>query len=735
MTPVFASNIVLDPILPVPLVALLAAVLGGLTLYIYAGVGSRLARWRNILLTVFRLLGLTLVLVILLQPSRLEIIPAPTIDKVTLVALDTSRSMNQTDVVKASRLDAAKTLLTDATLVPRDGVVRDAKLRLFEFSEDAAAVTAPLPSLAAKGASTRIHRSVVTMLNSLASGEGAKALILLTDGHDFELQNPAKTGFIARSRQVPIYAVPLGKQGKVRDAAVRITNFQPYTYVKQKARIAALVRLVGCEFEDLQIQLLRQNQILQTRRVNADEHQQLPLEFEVTEPVVGQYEYEVRVVPLPGEVEVANNSAITYLNVIDQQIKVLLLEGSPYWDTTFLQRSLMRNDKTDVDLIIQYADRKARVICKTPSSAELKVPETAEQFNQYDLVILGRSVDKLLGRAQLTALEQSVRDHGTALIFSRGRAFEGELAKNELEPVIWDEKKTERPRLQLGREGQTLAPFRALAEQSGGLDAVPDLIAGRDATDKKPLTATLALAQNRDDGSTLPGMVHRRYGQGQVLSVGVEGLWRWAFNAKVEGVNNLFDRFWDQMVLWLMAGRDFVPNKQFSFRTSSANILRGEKVYFRLVMRTLDASVRSVPLALYHGDALVGKTSFAAGPGQEPWRLGAEFLPEKLGKYRAVATFPDGTTQESRFIVFDENLEETEVATDAGYLKKLCESSGGRLLKPEELAKFAAELRDEKVDATPKTRLVSLWDKAWTFWLIGLLFGVDWFLRRRWGLS
>ena len=76
------------------------------------------------------------------------------------------------------------------------------------------------------------------MLNSLGASEGAKALILLTDGHDFELVNPAKTGLMAHSRQVPIYAVALGKQGKVRDVSVHITSYQPYCYVKQKARIS-----------------------------------------------------------------------------------------------------------------------------------------------------------------------------------------------------------------------------------------------------------------------------------------------------------------------------------------------------------------------------------------------------------------------------------------------------------------------------------------------------------------
>ncbi|MDB6125955.1 MAG: hypothetical protein JWQ71_4948 [Pedosphaera sp.] len=734
MNPIFAtSKIVLDPILPVPVVILLGVLMAALTLIAYVKVGSRLGNGKNLVLTVFRLIGIALVLLVLLQPSELEQIPPPIHQKVTLVALDTSRSMKQTDVEKTSRMDAAKNILMDADLIPRDGLIKDPSLRLFEFSENAVPVSSSLLDLTPKGESTRLHRSMTTIANSLAAGEGAKALILLTDGHDFELVNPSKTGLMAKSRQIPIYAVALGKQGKVRDASIRITSYQPYCYVKQKARISGMLRFIGCEFEDVQVELLRQNQVVQTQRINAGDAGQAPVQFEVAEKDVGQYEYEMRVVPLEGEVDKENNSAITYLNVIDQQIQVLVLEGSPYWDTTFLQRSLMRNDKIDLDSIIQYAPKKARLIRKKPSDQELKVPETAEQFNHYDVIILGRSVEKLLNREQLDLLQNYVKNQGGTVVFSRGPAFEGELAKNDLEPVIWDEKVKEKVRLQIGREGQGLAPFRILAEQSGA-DKVPELIAGRGITEKKPLTATLASAQGSEGGDLMPGIVQRRFGQGQVLSVGVDGLWRWAFNAKIEGVNTLFDRFWDQMVLWLMAGRDFLPNQQFSLRTSSANILLGEKAYFRVVMRSPDPKVKEIPIVFYRGEQEVGRTTLNPLPGQDVYRLLAEYLPEKVGKYRAAVRFPDGTTQESRFIVFQENLEETEVATDVGYLKRLCESSGGRLLAPGELAKLNTELRNEKVDTTPKTRLQTVWDRAWFFYLIGLLFGVDWYLRRRWGL-
>jgi hypothetical protein len=736
MTPLLAAQpgIVFDPIIPVGAVALLGAAMAVLTVAIYWRVGSRLSATQNAILLVFRLCGLALVLLLLLQPSRVEEIPPPMTNRVTLVAVDDSRSMAQKDVEQGTRSQAARALLGDVGLVKPDGAPADRDTRLFQFGEDAA----PLKSVAGlttDGATTRVHHSISTILSSLGANDTARALLVLSDGHDFELVNPARTGFLARQRGVPIYAVALGKQGKVRDVSVHITSYQPYCYVKQKARISAALRLIGCELETLHVQLARGDQVVQTQTLHAGDESEIAVNFDVTEPAVGQYEYEIRVARLPGEIDVENNRALTYLNVIDQQIQVLFLEGSPYWDTTFLQRSLLRNDKMNVDSIVQYAGGKARVVRKKPSETELKIPATAEDWRRYDVIVLGRSVDKLLSAEAVGQLEDYVKNHGGTVIFSRGRAF-GEGIPNELEPVIWSAQPTEHVRLQVAREGQALAPFRTITGP-GSPDTVPDLIASYGVTEKKSLAETLATAQSADGGESVPGMVHRRFGEGQVLSVGVDGLWRWAFNAKIDGANTLFDRFWDQMILWLMAGRDFLPTQQYALRANSANIPLGEKIYFRAIIRDSAAAAAralDVPLSIANDNVEQGRTTLRPD-ANAPDKLSAEYLAAKPGKYTATAKFPDGTTQSARFVVFDDNLEQTEVATDAGYLRKLCESSGGRLLDPLELRKLLAELKNDKVEAAPLRKLVSAWDRVWVFWLIGALFGCDWYLRRRWGLA
>jgi hypothetical protein len=329
-------------------------------------------------------------------------------------------------------------------------------------------------------------------------------------------------------------------------------------------------------------------------------------------------------------------------------------------------------------------------------------------------------------------LNQYVKDLSGTVVFCRGRAF-GNGATGELEPVLWGDKARDRVRLSAAQEGRNLSAFRALSDDAQGVEALPELLTARNVAESKPLTATLAVAAGRDDNQSAPAIVHRRYGRGQVVSVGVEGLWRWGLNAKVTGNSSPFDRFWDQMILWLLAGRDFVPTRQYSFRPNSANVLLGEKAYFRLTMRQPDAKVKSVPLTIYLGDQEVSRVNLTA-PAGDSGRLSAEFLPERTGRYRAMAKFPDGTTQESRFIVFTENVEETEVATDVVCLRRLCESSGGRLIEPAELPRLLKELGSEKADVTPKTRLRPIWNVAWVFYAAGLLFGADWFLRRRWGL-
>ncbi len=726
-------NFTLDPLFPIGITVAAALILGVSTLLIYLRIGASLSWFKKCALTTLRVAGIVLIVLLLLQPSRIELIAPLTTTHVTLVAVDNSRSMAQRDVEQGTRTDAARAALTDAGLLRSDGTAAQDDTRLFKFGTNATPIT-NVRQLDADDPTTRTHSSITDLLGSLRANETARAILLLSDGHDFEYVNPAKTGFLARGRETPIYGIVTGRQGRVRDVGARITSYLPYTYVKQKARLTASLRLIGCELETIDVELLRDGVPVQKRRIEAGDASEIPVEFEVTEPAVGQHEYEVLVRPLEGETDRENNSALTYLNVIDQQIQVLVLEGSPYWDSTFLQRSLMRNEKMNVDTVISYGPEKTRFIRKKAGAAGFKMPKLPQDWRLYDVVVLGREVDTILGVEGMKQLDDYVKNQGGTVIFSRGPAFGETSAKSELEPVIWGDSPAEHVRMSASREGQSLAPFRALTEQQQKEGSLPDLIAVHPISEKKTLAATLATARVGTTGDPVPAMVHRRFGEGQVLSVGVDGLWRWAFNVHVEGPNTFFDRFWDQIILWLMAGRDFTPAQKFSMRASSANIPLGEKIYLRAAHRGGTTALREVPVVITQAGKEVGRTVLSAA-NEAPDKLAAEYLPAKPGRYEATAQLPGGPKTRVRFFVFEENAERTEVTTDPAYLKRLCEASGGRVVLPDEVAKLLADLKTNEISTAPATRLHSLWDRASVFWLLGMLFAADWFLRRRWGLS
>lgn len=730
------GDLVFDPLVPGPLVGLLALVLGAATLWVYWVTSARLTRGRRWLLLTLRLALVAGVLILLLQPSRIRVDPRAAETKVTLVALDTSRSMRQTDVDGRSRLEAARKLLWDTGLAPQGGVPAPEDVRLLRFDTDAAPLTGPLDALQADGASTRFNQSVQSMIGSLAAGEGANALFLLSDGHDFELVNAAQTALAARSRRVPIYAVPFGGDRQARDVSVRITSYQPFHYVRQTIRLNASIRPLGAPYETLEITLLREGREVKRQTVVVREEPQVPVSFDVTEPAAGQFEYTLRITPLTGEADTANNTATTYLNVIDRKIRVLMIEGKPYWDTTFLQRSLRRNDKLEVDVVSGYAKGRFHVVRTDGEQSAFKLPTDAPAWSAYDAVILGQGVDQVLSPAQLAALERSVDQLGGVVIFARGDAVSGGGQLDAMQPVTWGKVTRESIALKVAQDGRGAPPFRVLAE-AGAKDTVPPALLGRRAPGiPKTLSATLAVTVG--DGE-FPAFVHRRFGSGQVLGVGVAGLWRWAFNAKIDGPNSLFDRFWDQTILWLVNNRDTAPGLRYTFRANTANVLLGEMLHLRIVQRELEGPAvppaASLALSVRRDEREVARVTALPQAQGDPLRLAAEYVPERVGPHRIEVRLPDGTTQTVRFNVYDDNAEASEVAADPSYLRRLAEASGGRVLKPEE---FAAELKRVKVAPVSggvDTRLEPVWPQAWVFWLLGLVGVADWFLRRRWGLA
>jgi hypothetical protein len=715
-----------DPIIPIPWIAFIAVLLLGGGAWFQFQSSRHLGVVRTTFLLLTRLAGLAVIIMLLLQPYSEEKVPIPAREKSVLFALDVSASMDEPHSTGPSRVDAAKADLEAAGVLHDNG----GSHRFFSFSEEVSPLSPDALRLAlATGKSTKFDSSVNAILRAAKQPQPA-ALILLSDGHDFDLVPPGQTASSARARGIPIITVPYGTLESSRDVAVRIANFHPYTFVRQSTRLEAFVRTFGTPHEKLTIDLLRNGEKVDSTVLDSGAESFHSVNFSVTHEEPGQHEYTFRIAPVANERELSNNSATTYLNVISERIRILEIEGTPFWDSTFLRRSFARNEKFDIDSLVAFTGDRVRPIRSNPerSAEDLKPPATADDLRAYDLVVFGQEVERVIGIDGIKAVEKWVKDHGGVLVFSRGKAWSPSVsAASELEPIDWDGGSAKGARLEVTPQAGSVPAFRLLRE-TAAVDDFPEVITYPALGAPKTLATTFSV-----DASQSPAVVYRRYGKGQTLSLGVGNLWRWVFNPRAEYDNNAYDRFWDQLALWLLANGGITPIEGFSLRGDTANLPLGETIHLRFGAHGVEMPEPLPGISIFKDNDAV--TTLNPAPGDDPAVSHADFTPTATGRYRAEIRTPDGKTLTSQFIVFREDMEGTETAMDRGFLEQLAKASGGRMIAPSEIADVVEGFLRDAAEQAPLTRKVTLWDKSWIYFLLCSLLALDWYARRRWGLT
>ena len=213
-------------------------------------------------------------------------------------------------------------------------------------------------------------------------------------------------------------------------------------------------------------------------------------------------------------------------------------------------------------------------------------------------------------------------------------------------------------------------------------------------------------------------MVYRRYGNGQTLSLGVGNLWRWVFNPKAKYDNNAYDRFWDQLTLWLLANGGVTPLEGYSLRADTSNLPLGETIHLRFGVHGIEPPATPPVVALFKDDVPVTSLTFTKG---DPNRVSRRVHAARNGTLSSAGGPPGGKAMETHFMVFRDDVENIETAMDRSYLEQLAKASGGRMIDAAEIGELVDELLRDSAEQAPLIRRITLWDRAWIFWLLCFL--------------
>lgn len=747
-------------------------------------------RWQRVALACVRGLAALVVVAVLCRP-RLVLERTHVEPSVTALVLDSSASMGRQDLYlddreragaesvagkgragNLSRLDLArkalfaqgKTALAD--LVAAQEVVAyradgDAvPVAVVQRGADASELIARIRQIEPAGESTNLAASLETVLDELR-GRQLSAVVLVSDGRSTGPADFRPAVELANRRKIAIHTVPVGSTAPLTDVSVGPCEAEDRVFVHDVVAVTTRIEASGLEAPSpVTVELFEEGSAapLATETVlvgGAVASTSVELRTRPRRP--GRKRYEVRAAPLPAEQELSNNAETIYVEAIEDKLRVLYVDGYPRYEYRYLKNTLVREPTVISSCLLLSADEGFTQEGQEPIR---RFPETADELNGYDVVILG-DVDPRgdwLSDGQMQLLLDFVGQQGGGVGFVAGEAYSPRrFAGTPLEPllpVVIDPS----PSLRAGPD--LMSGFRPRLTSAGKLSPILRLEADParnvETFERLPRMYWFARTLGSKPGAEvllehpaewatsgpMPIVAIGHYGAGRTFFQATDDTWRWR-KGSGEG---FCDAYWLHVARYLAHGKRAGSDRRFKLRTDKAAYAYGEPV--RVSLSVLDSAVAArLPQQI---EATVADTegvprarlllaSAAAGAGEHAGAVTfeAHFFPEDEGQLVVTAAPPVLAPGEreptTTFRVTRRSLESRLPAPDHDVLRQLSAQTGGRVFALDEVEQIGRFVVDRSLEI-PDDVIEPIWDCNLAVSLFALIMIIEWVARKLNGL-
>ena len=390
------------------------------------------------MLLVWRLLVVAALAMILMGPSR-EVATAQTSRRPRVsILLDTSASMLTADVNAQARVEFARTQWLTQERLRRLSDQFEVDLQRFDILTQPLATSQLANDLRpiSTGRGTRLAEAVLWTASRMPTSADPGSMLVLSDGHDTDQASIQPAAALARTKQIAISTVTLGGSRSERDVALLAVPMQEYLLPNEPGSILVKVYQSGYENEKATLRW-RQGETVKSMPIDFQQRRIVEVQVPIQQAEPGEYEYTLEIDALPGEAESANNRQRVFADVQRRRMRVLLLEGQPFWDTKFLAQALRKDERIDLTQLTQVTGEKRETLVTRTESQAPTVPATSEDWAQYDVVILGRQVDRLLPDDGGKQLAKFVSDQGGTSFSPADRPPTSRHRKAGRSPPTW----------------------------------------------------------------------------------------------------------------------------------------------------------------------------------------------------------------------------------------------------------------------------------------------------------
>jgi uncharacterized membrane protein len=736
----------------------LALVLGWLA---YARVPATLTRQARVGFSALRTSTLLLLMLILLRPVVM-VPPAAAKNSRLPILVDVSRSMRLIDpstplgtgASGLSRLERAQAIVRDL----QSQLGKEYRLEVLTFGEALTAAT-DVDRLAATARRSDLSGAIAD-LSERYRNDRLAGVIVLSDGGDTAPQEAGE----GRAIGAPVMTVGIGNPGVPRDREiVNLTAGEP---LLPGASIDVSVSATSTGFgaEPVEMRVSANGRPIEVRRIvpsaeGAPVHAVFTVSPDPDVPTV----YTVQIPEAAGEVASENNTRSVLVQPQSGRRRLLVIEGAPGFEHTFLKRALSDDPGLEVDAVVRKGQnddgRDTFYVQADPSrmaALSSGYPFKRSELFAYDGVIFGNIEADFFTREQLELTNSFIAERGGGLLVLGARSFDRQgLAGTALEQAVPIDLTSRGGVLALASApaevmpGGPTAPFTPLLTNDGATHPATRLAVTTEENRKKwsslPSLASVAqvggsrsgaqiLAVTMSAGGTPQSLIAtQRYGQGRSVAFAGEASWRWRM--LLPATDTSYETIWRQLARWMTAGAQgpvvispmspAVPGgtDRISVIVRDEEFRPVSNAEVAIEMTAPTGQKRQLPAAL-------------SAPQDGRFAVATRFDQPGVYKIDAIAT-RDGVRigRASRAVlVGGVDLEMTQPRLNEAVLRRLAAESSGRYVRADQAGQLPSLLHESRADAgTPEMR--DLWHNGWSLLAIVGLLAVEWVARRRVGLA
>lgn len=684
--------------------------------YIYRYTLPPVALSKRILLASLRGSALILLLFIFFEPI-LSTTKKEISEPAHLIFIDNSKSMTIDDGT-----DREKTVINiSETLFDK---LRTSNAELFLFGNRVEALDKDsLFQLDFSHSATNFSK----IFNSVDPGKlNIASITVISDGVITDGSTPI---FLARQKAVPVFTIGIGDSSRRNDVEVRSVLYNELIYAETPTTIMGTVTNRGFGGHNVVVSLYEDDILLGQKNMILDVNGTNNIYFDYTPKTSGEKKLTITVSGLKEEFTLANNKKIFYVNVLSNKIKVLLISGSPSADMTFIKNSLLTDNNLSVSTLTQFRNN------------QFIESNHVNKIDSADIIFFIGFPTKETSSEAVNLISKKISDQNTPFFISltsdvdvtKLTGFQQQLpfTASQIDNIY----QQVQPEIQINENNNPIIKNNA-TNPVNAWNNLPPVLQPRANINVKPESKIISGIRIDNVARQIPLLLTRSLGRNRSIAILAKDIWRWKLQTANRN-SDLFDSFINNSVRWLNVSDEF---KKVKINPVKKIFASGEDIEFSA--RVFDDAMNPVA----NSDVTVTVSN-----QQERFELNLNSVGSGLyeGRLKLINPGDYVFSGEARlngniygedsgiFNIGEVDIEMLNPGMDYDFLNLLAEETGGKYFQPNQTDELINELNNLSARAIKEkfvTSDIKLWSSEWLLLITIIVFGIEWFIRKRAGM-